>query len=165
MTTEVKWRGLSASYSRSERLIMGALTVREQGILHLLKAFTHGEIQEESVNSDPRMVKAGPQPDARSRDAAPEKVPSLFLDPEDIPFGPPAKKKRPVYALCWTWRHHRVYKTKAQAQRKLRVWKRWYERQGWKVTNHPEGYFAAKGSERHSISLHEYDKETRERLK
>jgi len=48
----------------------------------------------------------------------------------------------------------------------LRAWKKWYERQGWKVTNHGTGYFATSPQgERHSISLHEYDPESKERLK
>lgn len=106
-----------------------------------------------------------------------------FIDPEDIPFGEcrvsensGKPRKRPIYALVWTHRRHRVYKTKARAQVKLKAWKRWYERQGWKVNSHATGYFAvspdatlqgaaAKSTERHAISLHEYDRDTHERLK
>ena len=145
----VSWRGLSAPYDRSERQIIQALTVREQFVVHTHKALTDGEVQEEKR-----------EPPAFS--------PPVYIDADDIPFGEPVKtkRKRPIYELAWTWRKHRIYKTKAQAQVKLRVWKKWYERQGWKVYKVGEGYFAnGPNGERHAASIHEYDRDTKERVK
>lgn len=45
--------------------------------------------------------------------------------------------------LVWTWQKGRRFKTKGEAQAKLRVWKKWYERQGWRVVgNASSGYLA-----------------------
>lgn len=45
--------------------------------------------------------------------------------------------------LVWTWQKGRRFKTKGEAQAKLRVWKKWYERRGWRVLgNATSGYLA-----------------------
>ena len=45
--------------------------------------------------------------------------------------------------LVWTWRKGRRFPTKGAAMAKLKVWKRWYERQGWRVIgNGAMGYIA-----------------------
>lgn len=194
MDKNVTWRGLTASYDRSERQIMSALTVREQGFVHGLKAAFTGEISESVTGQQGGAI---PQARIAVNEPAVNRAPTQYTEPEDIPFGD-AKffatktlqqierqstqneanlgpvsnidkgykpRKRSIYALCWTWQKSRVYKTKAKAEVKKRAWKRWYERNGWKVTSHQTGYFATKGKEQHSISLHEYDRDTKERLK
>jgi hypothetical protein len=133
---------------------MAALPVQEQTVLHVLKAFTDGEIGEAPIPAA-SLVGAVASP--------------VYTDPEDITFGnkePTRAKRRPkIYAVVWTWRKHRIVKTKKRGTEVLKVWKRWYERQGWKVTSCPSGYFAANAKgDRHAISLDEYDKETKERL-
>jgi len=161
----VRWRGMTAGYTQDERLIMAALPVKEQAVVHTLKAFTEGEIsgaenRATSVAvSEARLV-------TQSRDAVPEEVPSPYTDPEDIEFGSESPKRRPkVYAVAWTWRQSRVHKTKKRCEQRLKVWKRWYERQGWKVYRMGSGFLAeCPDGERHAITLHEYDRETKERL-
>lgn len=174
----ITWLGLQASYTVQEREIMAVLPVAEQTILHALKSLTGGE-----MDSAPPSVDIGrtdhpetPLPtsgDASSRRSAGN---SVYLSPEDIPFGTgeesPSRplsgkttKKRPIYAVVWTWNQGRQVRTKALGTRKMRAWKRWYERQGWKVVNHASGYFArSPAGELHAILLHEYDRDTHERL-
>ena len=188
----VRWRGHAAVYTPDERQIMCQLPVKEQAFVHLLKAFTDGEIScPVDSPEDPRLIRETSEQGAPNLKPAPERRPATqdshsgngldthraqrteqrtqdsqsWIDPEDIPFGDKPKRVKKTYALVWTWRAHRVYKTKGKAQAKLKVWKKWYERQGWKVHSHATGYFAAnKEGDRHAISLHEYDRETRERL-
>lgn len=110
----------------------------------------------------------------------------VYTKPEDIEFGDIAlaveaqhktrskkprgdqtsrRSPRPIYALVWTWKAHKVCKTKARATRSMKAWKRWYERQGWKVVKLANGYLAVKAGERHEvIALHEYDAATHQRL-
>ena len=45
MQSTVRWRGQTADYTTAERLLMADLPVREQALVHTLKAFTPGEIQ------------------------------------------------------------------------------------------------------------------------
>lgn len=155
----VKWRGLTADYLPAERQIMQALPVKEQAFIHVLKAFTDGEISGADSN-----------PEATTKsDISPLNVGNTpsYTDPEDLEFGRSVEqstRRKKTYALVWTWQNHRVFKTKGKAQAKMKTWKKWYERNGWKVTNHAAGYFAAKGNERHAIALHEYDAVTLERL-
>lgn len=162
MGNNVRWRGMSAEYSPVERQIMSTLPVKEQAFVHTLKALLDGEIQ---AGREPHTEVAQP---VTGGDDQGQLIPptSVYTDPEDLEFGKP-KKKRPVYALSWTWRQGKVYKTKVKAQAKMKAWKKWYERQGWKVISIPgqSGYFAAKGNERHSIALHEYEKETLVRIR
>ncbi len=89
--------------------------------------------------------------------------------------------QRRQFVVCWTWKQHRRVKTKKRGNEVLKVWKRWYERQGWKVQSvygDTEGYIAlAPGYENvlhwngpfpsdflHSISLREYDPISKERI-
>lgn len=62
----------------------------------------------------------------------------------------------------WSWRKHRIVRTKAEGQRAIKAWKWWYERLGWSVrrnvATHPET------GEQHAIALREYDSETRKRV-
>jgi hypothetical protein len=45
--------------------------------------------------------------------------------------------------LLWTWRKGRRFETKGEAKKKLKVWKRWYERLGWRIMgNESDGYIA-----------------------
>ena len=186
----VSWRGLTAVYTRFEREIMAALPVKEQAFVHLLKATTDGEIQdpgtaERLVRSRSPSTEGEPAPctgdpvDGRDIHAPGPgldcfaiggSIPpagidrkAIYTDPEDLEFGPPKRRKK-LYAVAWTWRKHRIVKTKKRGNEVLKVWKRWYERQGWTVRSHPTGYFATKNGERHAASLHEYDFETKERL-
>lgn len=49
----------------------------------------------------------------------------------------------------------------------MRVWRSWYQRQGWVVNSlGPDAYAATApdGETRHAIVLHEYDAETKQRL-
>lgn len=76
-----------------------------------------------------------------------------------------AREKR-IYAVVWTWRHNRRVVTKKRGTQKMRVWKRWYERQGWSVHSLGSDAYAATspdGETRHSIVFHEYD-ENNERV-
>jgi hypothetical protein len=169
--SSVRWRGQQAEYSTDERQIMASLTVREQAFVHTLKAYTDGQISSAcdlvpTSGAVQAEVQTVAQP-VTSGDVQGQLIPlTVYTDPEEIEFGHP-KKKRPVYALVWTWRQHRVYKTKAKATRAARAWKLWHERSGWKVVNivGTVGYIARKGDGRESIVLHEYDRETNERLR
>ena len=168
----VRWRGQTADYTTAERLLMADLPVREQALVHVLKALTQGEVSGAEDRASSVAESETIRSVAQSRDAAPEKVPPVYTDPEDLEFGSVCRKrkqgsnrKRPVYAVTWTWRQSRVHKTKKRCEQRLKVWKRWYERQGWKVYRLGSGYWAiSPAGEKHAISLHEYDKETRERL-
>ena len=162
MTAGISWLGLSAVYAPDERALMAELTIREQTYIHALKALTKGEIQDcvGDSSSDPRTVKAGPPLDTRSGDAVAQEVPiTLYADPEDIPFGdpaPPPRRKRSdtVVVLRWTWNKGRQFKTKKAAHLKMKVWRRWYERQGWTVKGYGEQMIATSPSgERHAITL------------
>jgi hypothetical protein len=164
----VRWRGQSAEYTPEERLIMRDLPVPEQAFVHTLKAFTDGEVQ--AGREPQRQVDTAGN--AESNGKASTHSEPVYTDPEDIEFGGVCRKgkqgsnrKRPVYAVAWTWRQYRVHKTKKRCEQRLKVWKRWYERKGWKVYRLGSGYWAiGPAGERHAISLHEYDKETHERL-
>lgn len=170
MTQPVKWLGLSAVYSPEEREIIAALTVREQTFVHALKAMTDGEIQE-SVNAS---GEGGENPSVK-----PKPAPSpVYTKPEDIEFGAPPLGTRPdgskikrLYAVVWTWRSSKMFPSKSSkfpwksAEHRTHVWKRWYERQGWKVSSHQAGYFAAgPNGERHVVLIHEYERDTHQRL-
>ena len=58
----------------------------------------------------------------------------------------------------------RLTPTKAKAERAIRNWKRWKERQGWTVYKLDTGYSAGKGDLREWCGLHVYDFNTRERI-
>ena len=161
----ISWLGLEAVYTVQEREIMSTLPVAEQTVIHALKSLTGGRMANPTSESEVLT------PQETSSDTE-----RKYLDPEDVPFGEGTEsssrlssgkttKKRPIYAVVWTPSKSRQVKTKALGTRKMRAWKRWYERQGWKVVNHATGYFArSPAGEMHAILLHEYDKETRERL-
>jgi len=157
----VTWRGQSAVYTKVEREIMSALPLKEQAFVHLLKSFTDGEIQDRAGGSaTSRILEPGsptelPQPL--------ERVGPVYTDPEDIPFGKPKRVKK-TYAVAWSWRKHKIHKTKKRCEERLRVWKAWKERQGWTVMKFASGYLAFLGEKREVIQLHEYDRETKERL-
>ena len=155
----VKWRGLSAVYTPDEREIMSQLPVREQFIVHTLKAFTDGEISHSAVE---QLVAREPHK-LEVAGSSPACATPVYTDPEDIPFGKPKRPKK-IYAVAWTWRKHKIHKTKKRCEERLRVWKRWYERQGWTVIRMGSGYIAERAGERHSVSLHEYDAATRQRI-
>ena len=93
----------------------------------------------------------------------------LYTDPEDIPFGKSVpfsvRKRRPkIYAVAWSWRKHKIHKTKKRCEERLKVWKAWKERQGFTVIRMGSGYMGILGEKREVIQLHEYDRETHERL-
>ena len=78
-----------------------------------------------------------------------------------------SSQPRPIYAVVWTWRKWRVTPTKKEAQRRQKIWKRWYERQGWKVAAWGEDTYVATSQatgERHACLVHTYDRETRQRI-
>jgi hypothetical protein len=159
----IRWRGQTADYTTAERLLMADLPVREQALVHVLKALTQGELAEVAHQSDRRV--------ANEKEVG--AVPTFgFTDPEDLEFGSVcgsgkqrSSRKRPIYAVAWTWRQHKIHKTKKRCEQRLKVWKRWYERQGWTVRRMGTGYWAdGPDREKHVISLHEYDRETKERL-
>lgn len=151
----IRWRGMPAVYTPEERGIMRLLPVSEQAVVHTLKALMDGEIQEGI--DPPRVI---------SNDLGESERPPTFTDPEDLEFGDKRKsRKRPIYALVTTWRQWCRVPTKREGEFWTKVWKAWYERQGWKVTSHPSGYFATSpAGEKVAITLHEYDAETHERL-
>ena len=167
----VRWRGQSAEYTPEERLIMRDLPVPEQAFVHTLKAFTDGEIGE-VPSTEPVPQQVDTAGNAESHGKASTHSEPVYTDPEDIEFGSVCRKgkqgsnrKRPVYAVTWTWRQSRVHKTKKRCEQRLKVWKRWYERQGWKVYRLGSGYWAiSPAGEKHAISLHEYDATSHERL-
>jgi hypothetical protein len=85
-----------------------------------------------------------------------------------------------TYAVVWTWKKHRIVATKKRGIEVARVWKRWYERKGWRVRSLGqglEGYLAyapdykyedwndhGPDSRVHVCSVHTYDAETKERI-
>ncbi len=149
-TRPTRWRGVSATYSSGERLLVGRLKNKEQWFIHLLKSLTDGEIAEAP---EPAVALVAPV------------ASGVYTDPEDIPFGKP-KKSRPIYGLVATPKLATQTKTKAEAEFWMKVWRKWYELKGWTVYGaQGSGYYiATQGDNRHAISLHEYDKETKERL-
>ena len=188
----VHWRGQSAVYTKGERQIMRSLPIKEQAFVHLLKSTTDGEISElegRARSSAERITLqlqghgadtgvdrpvdraqftfTDPEATGKSdtNPASDGNIP-LYTDPEDIPFGKPARRKK-IYAVAWSWRKHKIHKTKKRCEQRLRVWKAWKERQGWTVMKFASGYLAIApqlGETREVIQLHEYDRETKERL-
>lgn len=76
-----------------------------------------------------------------------------------------AGRKDRIYAVCWTWKKHRIVPTKKRGEEVLRVWKRWKERQGLSISRLGDGYVARReGALTESISLHTYDVITKERI-
>lgn len=84
-------------------------------------------------------------------------------------------QKGRFYAVSWTWRNFRLYRTKAAAERAMKNWKRWHERRGNDVDGSiARGYVAfAPGYERGNprpgenvwaCSVHTYDAEKHERV-
>ena len=67
-----------------------------------------------------------------------------------------------VLAVVWTAKKHRLVKTKKAGRELMMVWKKWYERQGWKVLPLAGGFAARHpdGERRHAVGLHVYDIET-----
>lgn len=163
MGFSVKWRGQSAVYTTDEREIMAQLPVREQFVLHILKATMCGELR--SAFSPGVSLEHPPA----SPDQSTNRL-IVYTDPEDIPFGQPKK----TYALAWTKDKIRPFKTKAgkkkpweSAEPKLRVWKRWYERQGWTIFGSAAGgWHIARSPEGvlHAAIIREYDQERKKRL-
>lgn len=144
---------------------MAALTLREQTLIHALKALTDGEIGDwsEERKSDSRTVKAGPQLDTRSGDTEDQQV-AVYTDPEDIEFGEPVprlKRSEQLIVLAWTRDRHKILKTKKRAHQLMKVWRRWYERQGWTVKNFGDAESMIAVSltgDRHAITLRTYKK-------
>lgn len=161
-STTVSWLGLQADYSRPEREIMSQLPVTEQQLVHVLKSLTDGEIGPGVIPSDKRLPAAVTGVSLEH----PSSPGPVFTAPEDLEFGSAKPKRRKkLYYLIWTWQNSRPFKTKVKAQAKLKTWKRWYERQGWKVTKLGAGHLAeSPDGQRHVVQLHEYDALTHERL-
>jgi hypothetical protein len=164
---------MEAVYTDDERRLMGDLTVREQTIIHVLKALVDGEIQEMARAGTSAKIREPCMAGSLSELQPPTSYgdgPLTFTAPDDIPFGEEpvaslAKKPRPLYALVWTWKGSQVYKTKGMAQKCLMTWKKCYEARGWKVhKNGADSYIASLADLRHAVSLHAYDTETHQRL-
>lgn len=51
-------------------------------------------------------------------------------------------RKDHVHVVFWTWRKHRIVRTKAEGERLVRLWKKWHKLCGWEVrgnvASHPE---------------------------
>ena len=191
LSPPVSWRGLTADYTRDERQLMRDLPVKEQFAVHVLKAFTDGEIADvreghSSANQSANHgtvrpadeVAVGESAATASRPGSNDPIGgsglTVYTDPEDIPFGPEPRRKK-VYAVVWTPGRHRRCKTKdgdkdrRSAMRTIRTWHRWYVRRGWRIIagSQDAGWYIAaneKKGDRVAISLHEYDRETKERL-
>jgi len=170
----VRWRGQTADYTTAERLLMADLPVREQAFVHVLKALTDGEVSEstgEGIASPRHSEAPGPGQEGFALGGSIPPAGTVYTDPEDLEFGSVCgsgkqgpSRKRPIYAVAWTWRKHKIHKTKKRCEQRLKVWKRWYERQGWTVRRMGTGYWAdGPDGEKHVISLHEYDRDTLER--
>ncbi len=180
----VRWRGQTADYTTAERLLMADLPVREQALVHVLKALTHGEVQESvtgagETTSHPGFP-SGTELDTHQPQRSEQReglATPVYTDPEDLEFGSPndgaPKARAKIYAVVWTGGNHRRCKTKdgakdrRSATKTIKTWLRWYERQGWKVTfgSQAAGWYIATNEkgDRHAISLHAYDAETLER--
>lgn len=188
----VSWLGLSASYTDDERSLMSQLPAGEQTTLHVLKSLCSGTIQQPVVSATDAVTKLGlPKPieslvdDGGERGSSPHTGMALeaiqsnakgtkWLDPSEIPFGdsrpletvsaPVPRRAKKTYAIVWSWRKHRITKTKKRAQEKVKVWCAWKRRQGWNVYRVGEAYFADKDGLREAALVHTYDRETRERI-
>ncbi len=157
---ETTWRGLAAVYTALEREAIAPLPVSEQWILHQLKAHFGGEIHPDETSRSPKPKSPKLTGDHRL-DASVERnhSPRVYIDAEDIPFGDaPVRRPKPLYALQWTRGRGSVHKTKKQATRRMRAWKNWKVRQGWKVINHPTGFFAGKDNVREAVLIREIRK-------
>lgn len=162
MDFSVKWRGQSAEYTTDERQIVRQLPVKEQFIVHTLKSFTDGEIQDSPSRES--VPNAGEKSRRTTSDGIATQSGTLYTDPEDIPFGDKPKRVKKLYAVAWSWRKHKIHKTKKRCEERIRAWKTWKERQGWTVIRFASGYLAELGETREVIQLHEYEAETKERL-
>ena len=152
-TSSVQWLGLQAVYTEDERALMAELSIREQTFVHALKALTKGEIGEGGVEQ-PGTLGTTVKPTGLGNAETPS--PTVYTNHEDIPFGEPARLKpsERVVLLRWTWNKGRILNTKRAAHHKMKVWRRWYERQGWTVKGYGESMIARSPSgERHSITL------------
>ena len=72
-----------------------------------------------------------------------------------------------IYAVVWSWRKHKIVRTKKEGAEELKAWKMSYEAQGWKVRRSgPDAFIAThpETEKQKSIVFHEYDAETKERL-
>src|SRR4051812_2184675 len=95
-TAYVRWRGMSAGYTTDERQIVRQLPVSEQAVVHALKAFTDGEIQDCPRSSEPALIQEAFASDHLGSERAGEKTSGQdaanprgpqFINPEDIEFG------------------------------------------------------------------------------
>src|SRR5690348_3721216 len=112
MKNSIRWRGLTAEYTPDERLIMAALPVKEQAVVHTLKAFCEGDLRSAFTEGE---IAQPPAQQARVTEREPggstpshgplggEKAQPVYTDPEDIEFGTSydgKPKRRPkVYAV------------------------------------------------------------------
>jgi hypothetical protein len=69
-------------------------------------------------------------------------------------------RQNKIIALCWTHRKHRLFPSKKAADKSLRAWKLWKERQGERVTKFDTGYRTAD----EGAFIHIYDFDSRRRL-
>src|SRR5690242_10314454 len=81
----IRWRGQVAVYTPEERGIMRLLPVPEQAVVHTLKALMDGEISG-AENRAISVAESETRLATQSRDAAPEEVPTSYVDPEDLEF-------------------------------------------------------------------------------
>lgn len=186
----ITWLGLRAPYTDDERSLMAQLPVGEQTTLHVLKSLTDGSVtgpgetttqigslpETEVDTRQPRgkgqLHRAG-NPDTPLEAKESNAKGTKWLDPSEIPFGDsrpletvsaPVPRAKKTYAVVWSWRKHRITKTKKRAQEKVKVWCAWKRRQGWNVYRVGEAYFADKDGLREAALVHTYDRETRERI-
>jgi hypothetical protein len=162
---DVTWHGLTALYTDEETGELKSLPAREQLVFHMLKYHFEGTVS--ASHRDGHLPKREPD----DRPGLLGSLPEVFIDPEDIPFGPDIptlsllgqgpgrlKPSQSIVELSWTWNKHRVCKTKKAANHHMRVWKRWYERHGWTVRRSGEDFVALKDGRREAITLRVYAK-------
>lgn len=69
-----------------------------------------------------------------------------------------------INAVVWTGKKHRLFATKAKAEKAVRSWKTWKERHGWETRKLDSGYLAQKDGLREWCGTHVYDFDSRKRL-
>lgn len=70
-------------------------------------------------------------------------------------------KRGKIIAVEWTWKGHRICRTRKEADQARRNWQRWYRRRGWEVRGNRA---TGPNGERHVCEVTEYDAKTLKRI-
>lgn len=72
-----------------------------------------------------------------------------------------------IWVLYWSYKQHRIFPTRKEAEASLSSWKRWKERHGWRVWGYGGSTYAGPPDEimsREVCHIRKYDSRTLEEL-